>query len=614
MTSIAINQFGGMMPRLGDQKIAGQFAQLAVNTELTSGDLVPHRAPVYVDSIDPGFEAAIAYRAQPDGGADVWKSFANRFAHFVKGPLTNDAYERYYWTEEGEVPRYSTRTRIAADQQAWILGVPAPTTAPAVAPSGGDPDLSVTRVYVYTFVTQYGEESAPSPPTVVIGNDDGTWDLSALETALPDPTERPTHTKRIYRTVSGQTGTTYFLVEEIALAATTYSDTSTTDEVALGTQLQSHSWNTPPTDMIGMVVHPNGFLIGFSERNLYFSEPYRPHAWPAEYTLSTISSIQALAVFGSSIGVPTLSFPYICHGSHPGAMSLIRQDSSEPCASRLGVVGTPHGVIYPSLNGLIMLGPAGIQRISKPIIERDTWITEYTPAEIEAAIYRAYYIGLFDDGTGFIFAFDNPNGLFSEVGDFLPDFDSVQTDPYNGQLTFVRDNELLEWDNPFAAPLNLFWKSKEMVTPKPVNMGYWRIDGDTFSGVIDPQGDIDRQTFNINRAAAGPLDTFDMYALNEVRDYDGTFANDPAVVPVNMAQIKQPLGGSPLLDPPAAPRSCRVTLFADRKQVYQATVYESGRYRFPTGYKADIFEVQFEGDAQINHFKMAETGKDLARV
>jgi len=607
MTSIAIQQFGGMMPRIADQKLGQQFAQKAVNCELTSGDLIPLRSPVFVDTIIPGFDAVASFRCQPDSGSDVWKSFLNRFAHFVKGPLVNDAYDRYYWTEETDVPRYNTRARISADDPGWRLGVPAPTTAPVVTPSGGSPSLTSVRVYVYTFISQYGEEGAPSPPTVATGNDDGTWDLSAMDTTVPDPTERPTFTKRIYRTISGQTGTSYFQVDEIPLAQATYSDTSDTNEVALNAALKSHSWNEPPSDMLGMLAHPNGFMVGFSGRNLYFSEPYRPHAWPAEYTLSTIGDISAIAAFGSAIGIATVSFPYICTGSHPAAMSFIRQDSSEPCASRIGVVGTPHGVIYPSLNGLILLGPAGVKRISTPIVERDVWVTEYRPAEIEAAVYRAFYVGMYGDGTGFIFSFDNPNGLFSEVGDFLPDYQSVYTDPYNGQLTFVRDNEILEWDNPFAEPLNYFWKSKEMVVIKPVNMGMFRIDGSGFAGTLDPSGDVDRQAYNANRTAAAPLDTFDFGPLDTVNVI-------PGVVPVNMPQIKQPLGGSPLLAAPADPKSCRITLFADRLKVYQATIYASGRYRFPAGYKADIFEVQFEGNADIHHFKMAETGKDLARI
>jgi hypothetical protein len=44
----------------------------------------------------------------------------------------------------------------------YVLGVTPPVAAPTVTPSGGV-GSTVTRVYVYTFVTPWGVDSAPSP-------------------------------------------------------------------------------------------------------------------------------------------------------------------------------------------------------------------------------------------------------------------------------------------------------------------------------------------------------------------------------------------------------------------------------------------------------------------
>lgn len=66
-----------------------------------------------------------------------------------------------------------------------MLGVTPPVAAPTVTPSGGV-GSTVTRVYVYTFVTPWGVESAPSPASAeTTGKDDDTWALSALDTAPP---------------------------------------------------------------------------------------------------------------------------------------------------------------------------------------------------------------------------------------------------------------------------------------------------------------------------------------------------------------------------------------------------------------------------------------------
>ena len=39
----------------------------------------------------------------------------------------------------------------------------------------------------------------------------------------------------------------------------------------------------PPATLKGFIAMPNGFLIGFDGNNIYMSEAYHFHAWPAEY-------------------------------------------------------------------------------------------------------------------------------------------------------------------------------------------------------------------------------------------------------------------------------------------------------------------------------------------
>lgn len=71
------------------------------------------------------------------------------------------------------------------------------TTLPTVSFSGGGATTQAKadaafknynpRSYAYTFVTTFGEESPPSPPsTLTSGSDDGTWTLTGLQTAPPN--------------------------------------------------------------------------------------------------------------------------------------------------------------------------------------------------------------------------------------------------------------------------------------------------------------------------------------------------------------------------------------------------------------------------------------------
>jgi hypothetical protein len=66
-----------------------------------------------------------------------------------------------------------------------VLGVYIPTIAPTLAVVGGS-GTTESRAYVYSFVTQYGEEGALSPPVVVSGFQNGSWNLSAMEAVPPN--------------------------------------------------------------------------------------------------------------------------------------------------------------------------------------------------------------------------------------------------------------------------------------------------------------------------------------------------------------------------------------------------------------------------------------------
>lgn len=125
MTSIVIRQFGGMAPSANPKSLSDTKSVEAHNLNMRFGDFrpVPTKATV----------AAAA------AGKTLYKfSRANTFltstsdVSYVRGPITNDATERTYYTGDG-VPKVTDLT-LAVRQ----LGVPAPGTAPAVTPNVTD--------------------------------------------------------------------------------------------------------------------------------------------------------------------------------------------------------------------------------------------------------------------------------------------------------------------------------------------------------------------------------------------------------------------------------------------------------------------------------------------
>ena len=612
MTILAFNLFGGKIPKLGVQKQPETAAQIARNCDLLSGDIDALRPPYLVHRFprgegDPIIRRAFRLLANDTFVSDFWMGFETKFTHLVRGSVIGDSFERYYWTEEGQRPRYNTRARIEDGDPPYLLGVPAPVTAPTVTPSGGTPDLETTRVYLYTFVSEFGEEGAPSPPTVAIGNDDGTWEITTMDTTVPDAAERPAFTKRIYRTVSGLSGTSYFFVAEIPLLDATYTDTLPTDDVVLNDIIGTIGYNEPPPNLVGLRVHPNGFMVGFVGDELSFSDPYRPHAWPAEYILATQYDIVETGIFGQSIGIATKAFPYIATGVNPASIALIKKETPAPCESRYGITATANGIVYVGPDGLMLLGPRGISNLTEQLLTRTQWETGYFPKEQNLALYRNFVIGLFGERSnrGYLITGDSAPGPLIDLEDFTPTFDSCQTDLFDGQFQLVRENEVYKWDDPRNVPLNFKWQSREIVVPKPCNFGVYRVD---FEPQVLGSDDAEVDSEWNNNRIAYPLDMLDYIPFDDVAVIDGI---SPTIVPQN----RQAMGGSPLFVlGQQIELYVTVSLWMDGVRVYFETVTQPGRYRLPSGFKSDIWAVEMNGNARVKHLKLAGTGKELGQV
>jgi hypothetical protein len=191
MTAINIKAFRGAVPRIGSRLLQPNQAAIADNCKLTSGNLEPLNGLQLVHSSQlADIQTAYLWRAiissRPEDNWLVWNSDVD----IVKSLIANDPLQRFYFSSDAFEPRISTYP-LAINSlpypTAWYaLGVAPPSTAPTVSVSGGSGTLE-SRAYVYTFVTQFGEESPPSPPsTVTDGYPDGTWDLSGIQAAPPN--------------------------------------------------------------------------------------------------------------------------------------------------------------------------------------------------------------------------------------------------------------------------------------------------------------------------------------------------------------------------------------------------------------------------------------------
>lgn len=619
MTAIRIEQFGGIAPRYSDRLLPPQAAVIASNINLLSGELRGlHEPSLIKDLTAAGFTVRRAFRIPAvitapvpmNLASDFWVSFTESAVDFVRSPVLGDSFERYYWTGQASpysgVPKYNTRARILAASAAFRLGVPQPSPAPTVTPPAG---ANLTRAYVYTFVSAYGEEGQPSDPTLATGNA-GTWALTNLDTTVPNSSERDVTLKRIYRTVPGFATTSFFFVAEIAVATASYNDNETDTTVAQNSLLESTTWAEPPATLQGLSVHPGGFLVGFSGRDLYMSEPFRPHAWPVNYILTAQTEIVGLAVFNNTIVVATNSHPYVADGVHPVSINFQKLDSVDPCVSQRSMATTLVGVMYASTQGLILIGSQGHQLVTHQLMTRQEWAARYTAAGIKAAPYGMQYIAFDTPQKGFIFSPQENLSPLTDV-DRLTGVEGIQVDPYTGEVYVLKGNQVVLWDPIGTLPFSYQWRSKVFDLPAPVNFGALQVK---FRGAVPGLLTTQQyQDFNTARIAS-PLNCINIAAVNAV--------SVEAISGWTGPQNKTPVGGSPLFNIAAlAIPTAAVTIRVWARdqagvmaEVFSFTATDEGVFRLPADFMSDVWQVELVANTDVYSFAMAETAKELRKA
>ncbi len=601
----------GLVPRVSDRLLPNMCATTARNTKLLSGEARGFRVPREVKDLTNEYFTVrrtyrIPYEDEYGDDQDFWLAFDSRDVDIVRSPLVNDAYDRYYWAGEG-APKYNTLQRLLDGQPEFLLGIPTPTTAPTVTPPGAGSDT--TRSYVYTFVSAYGEEGAPSPPSTVQTAAAGTWAITGMETTVPDSSQRNVTLKRIYRTVPGNAGTAFFFIAEIDLADATYDDSTTDDDAALNNIMESTTFIPPPSDLEGFVVMPNGYLVGWVGRRLVFSEPFRAHAWPAEYEIGTEFDIVGLAVWGNSLIIGTKSNPYIGSGVTPAAFTTQKTDAIMPCLSRRSMVSSDAGVYYASINGLVLVNNPSPRVITQDLLTKEEWLRRYNPRDIYAASYGMQYIAFNQPSFGFIFNPTEPAAKLVEL-DRFDHVEGIETDRYDGTVYLIYDDRVWEWDPEASERLYWRWKSKVFHLPKPVNFGALKIkfnDEDT-----DVSGDIADYylPYNEARFLVDDLNTLNGHPLGGVQ---GAGLVPGWTEPENF----QPLGGDGLypLDFMSFQQSAvRFTMYADGEIVFDTMVFDEQMVRMPTGFKRDVYQFEMVSNTEVFSASIAQTGKELASI
>ena len=468
------DSFIGEMPILENHLLPANASSKARNAVYFSGAIAGFPGNVLVNgtSVKPRHNGIMQSTSSiyhyDNGDDDFLLQFEQHGVSVVNNPLANDSFKRIYWTDGGK-PKFTAKDRATGGTQSWpqdfqTLGIPRPAGYPSytyidMAPDSGG--LELTSL-VYTFVTEYGEESMPSDPTPPFE----AYDLTTVAVTPPSIPESYngsviTH----YRVYMLSGGFYLFLAErEIAEPLTEFDDGTEVgyplDQRSLGESISTVDFDYPPENLHGLVSLPGGYLGAAFENVICFSEPFLPYAWPKKYYLPLQFDIVGMVKTSQGVLVGTTGKPYLLSGTVPFAMNAVEVDTVLPCVSALSMVDMGEYAVYASTEGLVVLQAGSASLATKSVFSVAQW-REMSPETMQAVRYLDFY--LVTTVTGKTFLFD-PTSQTVTFLDLPFEVKAFSASPKFGVLILATTGEVIRFGDDYINNKEFVWKSRRFVT------------------------------------------------------------------------------------------------------------------------------------------------------
>lgn len=454
--NVVFNSFGGIVPRAANHEFGYKTALIAHDIKLRNGIIEPWRETQCIAHFEEdGMETFHMHGCCPI----AWKEV-------VSVAEVSPDWDRFFISGrtaglESVVVSGSSPSHCCPTY--YKLGVPSSPVRPAVSGSEAcDRDADV-RSYVYTYINQWYEESAPSPASSTIRPLDGSpvtvYNIAAA------PTGYNIIGVNIYRSATGfrvadgkqqEMATDFLYVDTILYDGDpkTLSYTDTKKLVDLGPVLETENVRMPPSCLTNLCSIEGVVRLAATVGNkVCLSENLQPHNWPVKYELTLDSNIRHMGCTGQKLIVTTDTTPYLIDVSGcddtkcTPVLDLQRPLPDVGCGHAASAIMTPHGFVYTSPIGAILIEPTGKWHVlTARWFSEDDW-RKIQPTTIRYGYYQGFLF-IISDAVSFLLDIDgDPYGDMTDnelvtISDRPLDLKTSA----NGKMLFLDDNRVKVWN------------------------------------------------------------------------------------------------------------------------------------------------------------------------
>lgn len=338
--------------------------------------------------------------------------------------------------------------------------------------TGVDEAEKETRAYIFTQVNTYNEEGPPSDPVLVTTSPVMPIDITLTPNRVTG--YAPLKELRIYRTGTGTVSTDYYYVGKVDVLTSTATTATFTDDVKaemLNEVMSSLDSYPPDQSLRGLMALPNGILCAWKGNELWFSEAYRPWAWPPKYTKTLPHAIVGGIAHGSGAIITTTTNPFVLSGVSPDSMTAAKINVTQAGVSKWSMAVVEGSVVYASHDGIVSInGMTGNLDASQRFFTREVWRARCPSlSSMRFAVWDGRLVVFSNSNafTPFMIRMDEAAGTMTDLPGMVAKCSFVS--PLSDQFYYTNGQVLYQFNG--GTEKSAVWQSRELVLPSPVNFG-----------------------------------------------------------------------------------------------------------------------------------------------